>query len=284
MAHFPTIDSELLRTFTVIADQGGFTRAADQLNRTQSAVSMQMKRLEEDVIQRPLFSREGRHVHLTAEGEMLLGYARRILRLQGEALNSLRTPDMVGLVRIGTPDDYVARFLPGVLARFARSFPLVQVEMHCEPSAQLLQRHDLDLTIVTREPGKEIGELLRQEQLVWAQACGAELQHLEQLPLAMFNGDCFCRHWACNALEAQQRNYRVAYTSPSLSAIFAVVGAGLAITAQPRSLIPDSMQVLGPEHGLPEMPQASIVLLRNTPRSSAASESLAAHVIEGFRH
>ncbi|HIQ52551.1 MAG TPA: LysR family transcriptional regulator, partial [Pseudomonas pachastrellae] len=100
MAHFPTIDSELLRTFTVIADQGGFTRAADQLNRTQSAVSMQMKRLEEDVIQRPLFSREGRQVHLTAEGEMLLGYARRILRLQGEALNSLRTPDMVGLVRI----------------------------------------------------------------------------------------------------------------------------------------------------------------------------------------
>ena len=131
MANYPTIDSELLRTFVAIADQGGFTRAAALLNRTQSAVSMQMKRLEEDVLQRPLFQKEGRQLQMTAEGELLLGYARRILKLQGELLNTLREPHMVGVVRIGTPDDYVMRFLPNVLARFAQTYPLVQVVSYC---------------------------------------------------------------------------------------------------------------------------------------------------------
>jgi len=283
MASYPTIDSELLRTFVAIADQGGYTRAAEQVNRTQSAVSMQMKRLEEDVVQRSLFQRNGRQMLLTAEGELLLGYARRILRLQGEALNSLRAPHMVGLVRIGTPDDYVTRFLPGVLARFAQAFPLVQVEMHCEPSCQLLQRQDLDLTIVTREPGKEIGQLLRQEEVVWAQAENAMLHERSTLPLAMFNADCFCRNWACNALDTLNRDYRVAYSSPSLSAILAVVGAGLAITAQLRSLIPADMRIIGKEEGLPDMPMASIVLLRNPRSQSPVTECLAEHIAEGFR-
>lgn len=283
MASYPTIDSELLRTFVAIADQGGYTRAAEQVNRTQSAVSMQMKRLEEDVVQRSLFQRNGRQMLLTAEGELLLGYARRILRLQGEALNSLRAPHMIGLVRIGTPDDYVTRFLPGVLARFAQAFPLVQVEMHCEPSFQLLQRQDLDLTIVTREPGKEIGQLLRQEEVVWAQAENAMLHERSTLPLAMFNADCFCRNWACNALDTLNRDYRVAYSSPSLSAILAVVGAGLAITAQLRSLIPADMRIIGKEEGLPDMPMASIVLLRNPRSQSPVTECLAEHIAEGFR-
>jgi DNA-binding transcriptional LysR family regulator len=283
MASYPTIDSELLRTFVAIADQGGYTRAAEQVNRTQSAVSMQMKRLEEDVVQRSLFQRNGRQMLLTAEGELLLGYARRILRLQGEALNSLRAPHMVGLVRIGTPDDYVTRFLPGVLARFAQAFPLVQVEMHCEPSFQLLQRQDLDLTIVTREPGKEIGQLLRQEEVVWAQAENAMLHERSTLPLAMFNADCFCRNWACNALDTLNRDYRVAYSSPSLSAILAVVGAGLAITAQLRSLIPADMRIIGKEEGLPDMPMASIVLLRNPRSQSPVTECLAEHIAERFR-
>ena len=105
MAGFPSIDTDLLRTFAAIADHGGFTRAAEAVNRTQSAVSMQMKRLEEDVLQRPLFRRDGRQVSLTAEGQLLLGYARRILKLHGEVFNTLRMPHMVGLVRIGTPDD-----------------------------------------------------------------------------------------------------------------------------------------------------------------------------------
>ncbi|MFI8746925.1 LysR substrate-binding domain-containing protein [Pseudomonas sp. NPDC077186] len=283
MALYPSIDSELLRTFVAIVDQGGFTRAAEAVNRTQSAVSMQMKRLEEDVMQRPLFQRDGRQVSLTAEGQLLLGYARRILKLHGELLTTLREPHMVGTVRIGTPDDYVMRFMPGILSRFAQAYPMVQVELHCEPSFQLLQRQDLDLTIVTREPGKEIGQLLRQERIVWAEAQGFSPHEQEPLPLAMFNSQCFCRSWACNALDAMEREYRIAYTSPSLSAIMAVVSAGLAITAQLQSLITADMRIIGEAEGLPAMPSASIVLLRNEASQSPVTECLAEHIVEGFR-
>ncbi|KAF1068078.1 MAG: HTH-type transcriptional regulator YofA [Pseudomonas citronellolis] len=282
MSSFPSIDSELLRTFVAIADHGGFTRAAEVVNRTQSAVSMQMKRLEEDVLESRLFEREGRQVRLTAEGEVLLGYARRILRLQGEVFNTLRQPHMVGVVRIGTPDDYVMRFLPEILSRFAQAYPLVQVEVHCESSSQLLLRKDLDLSIVTREPGTEVGQLLRREEFVWMAAASFCPQERRPLPLAMFNTGCFCRAWACNALEAMQLDYRIAYSSPSLSAIFAVVNAGLAITAQLRSLMTDQLRPLGEADGLPPLPQASIMLLRGD-RQTPVTDKLAEYIIEGFR-
>jgi len=283
MSSYVGIDSELLRTFVAIADLGGFTRAAEAVNRTQSAVSMQMKRLEEDVVQRALFERDGRQVRLTAEGQVLLGYARRILKLHGEVINTLREPHMVGSVRIGTPDDYVMRFLPGILSRFAQAYPMVQVEVHCESSSQLLQRQDLDLTIVTRMPGDEIGQLLRQERFVWAEALGFNPHEQVPMPLAMFNNDCFCRNWACNALETIDREYRVAYTSPSLSALMAVVSAGLAVTAQLQSLITPDLRILGKAEGLPELPLCSIVLLRNERSQSPVTESLAEHIVEGFR-
>lgn len=283
MAHYPSIDTELLRSFVAIADHGGFTRAAEAVNRTQSAVSMQMKRLEEDVLQRPLFERSGRQVRLTAEGQVLLGYARRILKLHGEVITTLRQPHMVGAVRIGTPDDYVMRFLPGILARFAQAYPLVQVEVHCEPSGQLLGRKDLDLTIVTREPGTEIGQLLRQERFVWAEAAGFDLDQQRPIPLAMFNSGCFCRAWVCNALEAAEIDYRIAYTSPSLSAIMALVGAGLAVTAQLQSLIPTDLRILGEVEGLPPLPLSSIVLLRNAQTQSPVTEALAEYIVDGFR-
>jgi DNA-binding transcriptional LysR family regulator len=282
MSH-PSIDSELLRSFVAIADYGSFTRAANAVNRTQSAVSMQMKRLEEDVLRSPLFVRDGRNIQLTGEGQLLLGYARRILKLQGEVFTTLRQPHMVGSVRIGTPDDYVMRFLPGILARFSQSFPLVQVEVHCEPSYQLLLRQDLDLSIVTREPGKEIGQLLRQERFVWAQARGQDLYERSPLPLAMFSAGCFCRAWACNALDSNDKPYRIAYSSPSLSAIMAVVSAGLAITAQLESLITPDLQIIGRAEGLPDLPLTSIVLLRNPGSQSAVTENLAEQIAEGFR-
>lgn len=280
---YPSIDSELLRTFVAIADHGGFTRAAETVNRTQSAVSMQMKRLEEDVLQRALFERDGRQVRLTAEGQVLLGYARRILKLQAELLTTLREPHMVGSVRIGTPDDYVMRFLPGILSRFAQSHPLVQVEVHCEPSNQLLQRHDLDFSIVTREPGSEIGLLLRQERFVWAEAQGFSPHEQTPMPLAMFNSGCFCRAWACNALDGLGRPYRIAYTSPSLSAIMAVVSAGLAVTAQLQSLITPDLRILGEAEGLPPLPATSIVLLRRAGSESPITDALAEYIAEGFR-
>ncbi|WP_426149332.1 LysR substrate-binding domain-containing protein [Pseudomonas sp. DC3000-4b1] len=283
MAAYPSIDSDVLRTFVAIADQGGFTRAGEQVNRTQSAVSMQMKRLEEDILQRQLFERDGRQVRLTAEGQVLLGYARRILKLHSEVFNTLRAPHMVGTVKIGTPDDYAMRFLPGILSRFAEAYPLIQVEVHCEPSRQLLTRQDLDLTIVTREPGHELGQLLRQERFVWAEAGDYSPHEQDPIPLAMFNTDCFCRAWACNSLDTLGKAYRIAYTSPSLAAIMAVVSAGLAVTAQLHSLIPENMRILGEAEGFPELPLANVMLLRANQAQSPMTESLADFIVEGFR-
>ena len=283
LANYPSIDTELLRTFVAIADHGGFTRAGEMVNRTQSAVSMQMKRLEEDVVQRPLFQREGRTLTLTAEGQVLLGYARRILKLHSEVFNTLREPHMIGVVKIGSPDDYIMRFLPGILSQFAQAYPLIQVEVHCEPSEQLLLRQDLDLTIVTRQPGTEIGQLLRQERLVWTEAIGFAPHDITPLPLAMFNTHCFCREWACNALDAMERDYRIAYSSSGMAAIMAVVSAGLAVTAQLQSLITPDLRILGEAERLPQLPMASIVLLRNPKTPSPITECMADYIAEGFK-
>jgi len=119
--------------------------------------------------------------------------------------------------------------------------------------------------------------------VVWAAAPGFDLHEHRPLPLATFNTDCFCRAWVCNALDAREIEYRIAYSSPSLSAIMAIVGAGLALTAQLQSLIPADLQILGEKEGLPRLPQTSIVLLRNPQQQSPVSETLAGYIADGFR-
>ncbi|MFC6339598.1 LysR family transcriptional regulator [Pseudomonas sp. CCM 7891] len=283
LSSYPSIDTEVLRTFVAIADQGGFTRAGEQVNRTQSAVSMQMKRLEEDVLQRKLFERDGRQVKLTPEGQVLLGYARRILKLHSEVFNTLREPHMVGLVRLGTPDDYVIRFLPGILKRFSKAYPLIQIEMHCESSTVLMQRRDLDLTVVSREPGNDIGEPLRHERMVWvATPCFCVDDHAT-LPLAVSGMDGFCSQWPRAALDAEGRDYRLAYHSSNGAAIQAVVGAGLAVTATMESLVTEDLRILGTAEGFPALPSINLRLLRNPRTTSPITECLAEHIIEGFK-
>lgn len=285
MAMLPTIDHELLRTFVAIIDQGGFTRAAQTVNRTQSAVSMQMKRLEEDVIQRPLFVRQNRQLLLTTEGRTLLGYARKILSLQGEALTLLRQPDMVGRVRLGVPDDYVMRFLPGILKSFSQAWPLVDVDVHCAPSSVLSQRpqESLDLSIMTREIGDEVGTILRREPTVWVAAESHSIHLQTPVPLAMFEAPCFCRRHACNALDRAGQAYRVAYSSPSLATLQAVVGAGLAVSAWMHSLVTADVRILDEADGFPPLPESSIVLIRSPHSTSPIVVGLAEHIIEGFR-
>ncbi|XCY72751.1 LysR family transcriptional regulator [Pseudomonas sp. CBR-F] len=283
LSSYPSIDTEVLRTFVAIADQGGFTRAGEQVNRTQSAVSMQMKRLEEDVLQRKLFERDGRQVRLTPEGQVLLGYARRILKLHSEVFNTLREPHMVGLVRIGTPDDYVMRYLPGILKRFSKAYPLIQIEMHCESSPILMQRRDLALTVISREPGNEMGELLRNERMVWVAAPCFCLDDHSALPLAISGMDSFCTQWTRAALDAIGRDYRLAYHSSNGAAIQAVVSAGLAVTVSMESLVTEDLRVLGSEEGFPPLPSVNLRLLRNPGMTSPITECLAEYILEGFK-
>ena len=283
MSQYQSLDADVLRTFVAIAEQGGFTRAGEVVNRTQSAVSMQMKRLEEDVLQRKLFERDGRQVRLTPEGQVLLGYARRILKLHSEVFNTLREPHMVGLVRIGTPDDYVMRFLPGILKQFSKAYPLIQIELHCESSTVLMQRRDLALTVISREPGKEIGELLRTERMVWAAAPCFCVEEHDAVPLAVSGDDCLYTQWTRAALDACGRDYRLAYHSTNVAAIQAVVSAGLAAMICMESLVTDDLRILGSDEGFPPLPSMNLHLLRNPHITSPITECLAEYILEGFR-
>jgi DNA-binding transcriptional LysR family regulator len=158
------LDLDQLRTFVAIAESGSFTRAADVVHKTQSAVSMQMRRLEER-IGKPIFTRDGRASRLSEEGERLLGYARRMVRLSDETVAAFDDTELSGSVRLGTPDDYADRFLPEILARFARSNPRVEVSVVCEPSLTLMdmsRRGEIELAIVTN-CGEMATEVVRQE-------------------------------------------------------------------------------------------------------------------------
>lgn len=190
---------------------------------------------------------------------------------------------MVGLVRIGTPDDYVMRFLPGILKRFSKAYPLIQIEMHCEASTVLMQRRDLALTVISREPGNEIGELLRTERMVWVAApCFCVDEH-DALPLAISGVDSFCTQWTRAALDAAGRDYRLAYHSSNVAAIQAVVSSGLAVMVSMESLVTDDLRVLGSEEGFPPLPSMNLRLLRNPAMTSPITECLADYILEGFR-
>src|SRR3954467_10080352 len=163
------LDIDQLRTFIAIAESGSFTRAAEVVNKTQSAVSMQMKRLGERV-NRGIFARDGRASKLTEDGQRLLDYARRIVKLNMETVAAFSDAGLSGRVRLGVPDDYADRYLPEIMARFGRVYPAVELTVICEPSVELMRRIDhneLDLAIVTSCEGSRPAETFRRERLLW---------------------------------------------------------------------------------------------------------------------
>src|SRR6201999_4467313 len=180
------IDVDQLRTFIAIAETGSFTKAAEVVNKTQSAVSMQMKRLEER-IEKPIFARDGRASKLTEDGARLLDYARRIVKLNMETLAAFSDAHLSGHVRLGVPDDYADRYLPEIMARFSRAYPGVELSVICEPSTDLLERIDaseIDLAIVTNCDNKRASETFRRERLLWVTSARHSTHTEERLPLA----------------------------------------------------------------------------------------------------
>lgn len=279
----PNLDIDQLKTFLAIADVGNFTRAADEVNKTQSAVSMQMKRLE-DVLGRPLFARDGRGSRFTHDGERLVEYARRIVALSDEAVAVFTKPDITGTVRFGTPDDYADIFLPEVLARFNRTHPLVTVDVECYSSAVLndrVQRGELDLSILTFY-GERNGEHVRREELVWATSARHSLHLLEELPLAVSHTGCVWRKLVVEALESVGRKYRIAYSSPNSSTLNAAVLQGLAIAAMPEICLRPGMRILTEADGFPKLGVFDIGMIRKPGKLSSAVEALARHVQEGL--
>lgn len=276
------LDLDQLRTFLAIAETGSFTRAAEEVHRTQSAVSMQMRRLEERV-GRAMFVREGRASRLTGDGEKLLDFARRMMRLNDEAVAAFSADDLSGAVRLGTPADYAARFLPEVLARFARSNPHVEVSVSCEPSvtlSRLARSGRIDLAIVTMHADTAPAENIRREPLMWVTSAGHVPEPGDAVPLALDRPPCIWRAAALEALAAAGRPYRILYTSMNPSAISATVLSGLAISVLAESAVQPGMRVLTEREGFPPLPMCDIGLVRSPEqRSSPVVDALATHIV-----
>ncbi|MHB2166995.1 LysR substrate-binding domain-containing protein [Alsobacter sp. R-9] len=275
------LDIDQLRTFVAIAETGSFTRAAEVVHKTQSAVSMQMKKLEER-LGKPLFARDGRASKLSDDGERLLDYARRILRLNGEALASFSDAELAGRVRLGVPDDYADRYLPEILARFSRLNPKVEVTVVCEPTPMLVDRihaNDLDLAIITHVDQRGASECIRRERLLWVTSQRHAAQDIVPLPLAVGRPNCSWRLAATERLEQAGRSYRVLYSSWNSNAVGAAVLAGLAVGVLPESAIRPGMRILGPSDGFPTLPSCKIGLARNRLENSALADALACLII-----
>jgi DNA-binding transcriptional LysR family regulator len=278
------LDIDQLKTFVAIADTGSFTRAADVVHKTQSAVSMQMKRLEERV-GKPIFGRDGRLSRLTEDGERLLDYARRILRLNAECMSSFADAELAGRIRLGVPDDYADRYLPEILARFSHSNPKVEVTVVCEPTPMLAERvqsNDLDLAIITHVANRRPAEVIRQERLLWVASARHAVHEETPVPLAVGRPNCNWRLAATEGLEHIGRPYRVLYSSWNSNAVGAAVLAGLAVGVLPESAVRTGMRVLGPSDGFPALPSCKIGLMRNRLEPSALADALAGHIVSSL--
>lgn len=280
------LETDLIRTFVAIWETGSFTQAAERVMRTPSAVSMQMKRLEEQ-LGRPLFLREGRSVSLTPDGEALLSYGRQILRINEEAVARFLAPPVEGSVSFGAPDDFGTRFLPNILSRFAATHPQVEVNVVLAPSLDLLELLDageLDLTLVTTgsaDHGATPGKTVYSEPLVWVGVKGGAAKDADPLPLALAGQGCAWRAAALHALDGANRRYRVAYTSENCQGQLAALLADLAIAPMPASLVYPGYEELGRKQGLPSIGHYQIRLCKST-KIGAAGKTFAAHVAESF--
>lgn len=223
---------DVLRSFVAIVDAGSMLKAASRVFLTQSALSLQVKRLEE-LLQFPVFSREGRRLALTPAGETFLGYARRLLALNDEAIRVTSGSGLVGPVRIGMVQDYAETLLTGVLAQFVRLHPDATLQARVGGTAELLEMIEadaLDVALGYAEPGSPAE--LRRDDVIWIGA--PELASREILPLAVLEKPCRFRAAAISALEAAGRPFRIALETPNLSTLRAGVEAGLGLTCRTR--------------------------------------------------
>ena len=280
-----TPDPDLLHTFVTIVECGSFTGAAKRVHRTQSAVSMQIRRLEE-LLGRRLFDRSGRSIKLTGDGEVLFDHARRILRVDREALTALTAAPLEGEITVGAPDDYAKSFLPRILARFARAYPSVRLNIVCETSRRLATRiadGSVDVALFTEGEATGGGIIVHREKLIWVTSAHHNADEQNPVPLAVFHtGDVFRRH-AVELLEEHGRHARVVVTSLSFAGIDAALEAGIAVAAIFRSCMRPGLRLLTPREGFPELPELGIILQRTDGEPSDLVDRLVSHIVDSFR-
>lgn len=288
MLNSQNLDPELLRAFQLIADGYSFTQAAEQLGRTQSAVSMQIKRLEDLLGQSVLSRGKGGGITLTPHGRYLLPRVRQILALNDEVMTTFRAPLISGRVRLGTPDDYALSHIPGVLRRFAETHPAVQVDVLCSSSTELVEKlkaGELDLTLVSEgnEPRHWPSVPLWRGPLTWITSTQYAPQRQDPLPLALANEACGWRNSAETALQKAGIRYRIAYLSGTQVGTHAPVLAGLAVTVSALTVLPEGVRAMRSDEGLPKLADFGILLLKGRNPAQPVTDALAAHIQERFR-
>jgi len=276
------LDLELLRSFVSVVDSGGFTRAGERVHRTQSTVSQQIKRLEDD-FGRVLLNRSGKTVTPTEDGERLLSYARRILSLAEEARDVLARPSSEGAVRLGIPEDFAAYRLTQLLGSFARSRPGLRLDVRADQSTHLrhdLERGDLDLALIKRGAGEKGGIAVWPERVHWVTSKKNPIDAKAlSLPLVFFAMGCLYRARAIHAIESKGRNWHMAYTSSSLSGIQAAVAAGLGLSILPQIAIQADHRVLTAKDGFAPIDKTEVALVAS-PDASPATLRLADKLAE----
>ncbi|HMO48124.1 MAG TPA: LysR substrate-binding domain-containing protein [Rubrivivax sp.] len=280
------LQTDWLRCFVATVDAGSLSGAAPQVHRSQSAVSMQIKKLEQAAGCR-LLHRGPRQLQLTPEGQRLLGYARRLLDLQAEAQAALRAEAVTGLVRLGVPDDYAAKYLTPVLKRFAPRHGGVEIRLDCEQSTALMPRvarGELDLALVSRDHARR-GTLLFHEPMVWVGSPQFEVWRRNPLPIAVYEEASLGRRSAINSLALQGRPYKVVYNSSNLAGQIAAVESGLAVAALTQCSAPPQLQILGLEHGLGPLEPMQVAVYRSrASQGSKAVDSLQQMLLQTLRH
>lgn len=276
-------DSILLRTFAAVCDTGSFTKAARMVNLTQSAVSLHIKRLEEQVGAR-LLRRGTDGVGPTEQGEVLLSYARRILALNKEAERRLGGKDE-RLIRIGAPEYFGLDKLATLLRQFSAQNPALrlQIEMGIGPDiAAMLEAGDLDLAILSREIGEGDGIALSREKRIWAAGKAMQLRPDQPVPLALYPPNCRWRQVVLDELDRAGRAWTVVLQSSGIAGILAALDAGLAITIFPEGRLPETLLPMGRAVALPPLPDFEFVLCRGQTRS-AAIDHLADMIVAFFQ-
>jgi DNA-binding transcriptional LysR family regulator len=257
------LDLDTLRTLVTTHDVGGFAQAADRLGRTPSAISLQMKRLQEE-LGTPLFRRHGRALKLTEAGQTALGYARRMLALNDDLLQTMQGVTLAGTVRIGAPQDF-ASVLPDALRQFTTLYPRTQIELRVEGSSQLVEALDkgqLDLALTIGFPDRKDATLLGELPVLWIASRTFRRQD-SSLPIAVLGPQCIFRRTAVEQLEASGIPYRIAATSPSLDGLWAALQGGLGITARTATQLPAPLMANKSLHRLPTLPSFPVALHRN---------------------
>lgn len=279
------LDIDALRAFVMVTELGGFTAAGERLGRTQSAMSLKIKRLE-DTLGCRVFERTSRSLALTRDGEMLLAYARRLLDLNDETVRRFAEPDAQGDLRLGVAEYFVPQHLPGVLRAFARAYPRVRVDVHVGLSTGLsgaagLGELDLVIGLCNEENGR--GRLIATEPLRWVAAAGVDTGDGEPVPLCTLPAGCVFRHRGLEALDRAGRRWRVAYTSASVMGVRAAAEAGLGVAVLNDGAVPAGLRVLGPAEGFPELGTVDIAALAENPRKKALIDPLVGFIHDSLR-